>query len=112
MLCKTRNCTFDISQISQMKSAYGQDEETFNSLIKQYFGVEDEKELKYVSNALIIHASFHSLVSIVYPVAKHFARHLTFGPDWSTIFPRPGRTAADAGRKAADEESPGSTGQG
>lgn len=35
-------------QISQMKSAYGQDEETFNNLIKQYFGVEDEKELKEV----------------------------------------------------------------
>ena len=52
------------------------------------------------------------VISIVYPFAKEFARHLTFSRSWSTIFPRPGRTAADAGRKAADEESPGSTGQG
>ena len=49
-------------------------------------------------------------VTTVYPFPKHFARHLTFSPSWSTIFPRPGRTVADACRKAADEESPGSTG--
>lgn len=35
-------------QISQMKTSYGSDEETFNSIIQQYFGVENEKELKEV----------------------------------------------------------------
>ena len=33
-------------QIEQIKSYYGQDEKTYNSVIKQYFGVENEKELR------------------------------------------------------------------
>jgi len=35
-------------QISQIKTSYGSDEEAFNSIIQQYFGVENEKELKEV----------------------------------------------------------------
>lgn len=35
-------------QISQIKTTYGSDEETFNNIIKQYFGVENEKELDKV----------------------------------------------------------------
>lgn len=33
-------------QISQIKSSYGSDEATFNSVIKQYFGVNNEDELE------------------------------------------------------------------
>lgn len=34
------------NQINQIKSAYGQNEETYNSVLRQYFGVENEKELE------------------------------------------------------------------
>lgn len=34
------------SQIEQIKSYYGEDEDTYNAVIKQYFGVKDEKELR------------------------------------------------------------------
>lgn len=34
------------NQISQIKSYYGSDENTYNSVIKQYFGVDSESELK------------------------------------------------------------------
>ena len=34
------------NQISQIKSYYGEEEETYKKLIKQYFGAEDEDELK------------------------------------------------------------------
>lgn len=35
-------------QISQMKTSYGSDKDAFNSIIQQYFGVENEKELEDV----------------------------------------------------------------
>lgn len=35
-------------QISQIKTTYGSDEETFNNVINQYFGVENEEELEDV----------------------------------------------------------------
>ena len=34
------------NQISQIKSYYGSNEESYNAVIKQYFGVDSEKELK------------------------------------------------------------------
>ena len=34
------------NQIEQIKSYYGDDENTYKSVIQQYFGVEDEKELR------------------------------------------------------------------
>ncbi len=34
------------NQINQIKSYYGSDENTYNSVIKQYFGVDSEKELE------------------------------------------------------------------
>ena len=33
-------------QVNQIKNYYGEDEETFNNVVKQYFGVENEKELR------------------------------------------------------------------
>ena len=33
-------------QIEQIKSYYGEDEESYNNVIKQYFGVDNEKELR------------------------------------------------------------------
>ena len=33
-------------QIEQIKSYYGSDESTYESMLKQYFGVDSEKELK------------------------------------------------------------------
>ena len=33
-------------QINQIKQYYGEDEDTFNSIIKQYFGVDSEKKLR------------------------------------------------------------------
>ena len=35
-------------QIEQIKSYYGEDEKTFNSVIKQYFGAEDEDDLRNI----------------------------------------------------------------
>ena len=34
------------NQIEQIKTYYGSDESTYNSMLKQYFGVDSEKELK------------------------------------------------------------------
>ena len=34
------------SQIDQIKSNYGEDENTYNAILKQYFGVENEKEFE------------------------------------------------------------------
>ena len=36
------------NQIKQIKSYYGEDEKTFNSIIQQYFGAEDEKDLRNI----------------------------------------------------------------
>ena len=63
-------------------------------------------------NLVIIENKLDDILDKEYPLAKEFARYLTSRPLCGTIFPQPGWTAADACRKAADEESPGYTGQG
>ena len=43
---KTEENDYVNNQLTQIKNYYGSDENTYNSILKSYFGVEDEKELE------------------------------------------------------------------